>query len=178
MYSRASLLILDDCFSGIDPESESHIFTFLLGTSGILRRNGVTVILATHAVHRLSYADEVLVLSQDGAVLAHGSPETVLREEEFLSIRNLKQESTDKSKAQQLGPPGVEQIAERPQQDETDAMIMGRNIGDTRVYKHYFAAAGWLNVLGFFVAIAGFALFSRFSGEYLWRHVSPVSKPC
>lgn len=131
----------------------------------------MAVILATHAVHRLSYADQVLVLSQDGAVLARGSPETVLREEGPLSTRDLTLDPIGEPDEQQLASPTIQQIAERQRREETDATLMGRNFGDMRVYKHYFAAAGWLNILGFFVAIAGFALFSRFSGKCLCAYI-------
>lgn len=49
VYSRQSLVMLDDVFSGLDASTEEIIFNRLLGKQGLLRRNHVTVILVTHA---------------------------------------------------------------------------------------------------------------------------------
>ena len=43
------MIILDDVFSGLDSNTERHIFSKLLGPGGILRRQKSTVIIATHA---------------------------------------------------------------------------------------------------------------------------------
>jgi ATP-binding cassette subfamily C (CFTR/MRP) protein 1 len=42
-------VILDDVFSGMDSTTEHLVFNRLLGPQGLLRKNGVTVIIATHA---------------------------------------------------------------------------------------------------------------------------------
>lgn len=49
VYSRKSLVVLDDVFSGLDAGTEEKFFNRLLGKQGLLRRNHVTVILVTHA---------------------------------------------------------------------------------------------------------------------------------
>ena len=49
VYADASLLILDDIFSGLDADTEEHIFTCLFSRQGLLRRRETTVILVTHA---------------------------------------------------------------------------------------------------------------------------------
>ena len=65
-------MILDDVFNGLDAISEDRIFSRLLGKNGLLRRLHTTVILVTHAAHRLSYADDIIVLSDQGTVLDQG----------------------------------------------------------------------------------------------------------
>ena len=49
VYSRKSLVMLDDVFSGLDAGTEEKIFSRLLGKQGLLRRNHITVILVTYA---------------------------------------------------------------------------------------------------------------------------------
>ena len=49
IYSRNSLVILDDVFSGLDADTEEKVFNRLLGKQGLLRRSHVTVVLVTHA---------------------------------------------------------------------------------------------------------------------------------
>lgn len=49
VYSRKSLIMLDDVFSGLDASTEETIFNRLLGKQGLLRKSQITVILVTHA---------------------------------------------------------------------------------------------------------------------------------
>jgi ATP-binding cassette, subfamily C (CFTR/MRP), member 1 len=49
LYSRKPVAIFDDVFSGLDKVTEQTIFTRVFGKDGLLRKNGTTVILATHA---------------------------------------------------------------------------------------------------------------------------------
>ena len=54
VYSKKSIVILDDVFSGMDAVTEHLIFNRLLGSEGLLRNNGATVIIVTHAGKPLS----------------------------------------------------------------------------------------------------------------------------
>lgn len=45
VYSRAPLLLLDDCFNGMDHDSQLVIASRLLGPDGLLRRNQCTTVL-------------------------------------------------------------------------------------------------------------------------------------
>lgn len=65
-YSRQPLILLDDCFSGLDSKTESLVFSRLLGSQGLLKRLGCTIVLATHAVRYVYEADELLILGQRG----------------------------------------------------------------------------------------------------------------
>lgn len=49
IYSRAPILILDDILSALDQSTAKLIFSRLLATDGLLKRQGRTVVLATHA---------------------------------------------------------------------------------------------------------------------------------
>jgi ATP-binding cassette, subfamily C (CFTR/MRP), member 1 len=49
VYSKKKVVILDDVFSGMDASTEHLVFNRLLGSEGILRKNGATVVIATHA---------------------------------------------------------------------------------------------------------------------------------
>lgn len=167
MYSRVPLLLLDDCFSGVDTENENHIFVHLFGQSGLLRTEGVTVLLATHAVHRLSYADYVYALDEHGTVMEEGSARTLLTQGSRLS--RLTQQKSEAEPTQEQGvPPTIKEIAEQLQ-TVPDSGLSGRHIGDLRVQAHYFAACGWINITVFGALIVGFAVFERFGGMFLFR---------
>lgn len=49
IYSRVPIVVLDDVLSALDPETASHIVTELLGPDGLLKSQGRTAIIATHA---------------------------------------------------------------------------------------------------------------------------------
>ena len=63
----ASVLILDDCFSSVDTETEEHILRQLKK----LRRNKTTIIVS-HRVSTLRHADRIIYMA-DGAVKETGS---------------------------------------------------------------------------------------------------------
>ena len=63
----ASILVLDDCFSSVDTETEEHILLQLKE----LRKNKTTIIVS-HRVSTLRHADRIIYM-EDGAVKETGS---------------------------------------------------------------------------------------------------------
>lgn len=47
-YSRKQLIIMDDSLSGLDAATATKCFQALLGERGLFRRDGQTVVFATH----------------------------------------------------------------------------------------------------------------------------------
>ncbi|OJZ85746.1 hypothetical protein ASPFODRAFT_46813 [Aspergillus luchuensis CBS 106.47] len=77
-FAQKELLVLDDVFSGVDADTEEHIFRRLFSVSGPVRRRATSIILVTHAVSRLPLADWVVVLSKDGTIAEQGTYETLI----------------------------------------------------------------------------------------------------
>lgn len=46
--------MFDDVFSGLDKVTEEAVFSRVFGKGGLLRKNGTTVVFATHAGQYLS----------------------------------------------------------------------------------------------------------------------------
>ncbi|GKZ73873.1 hypothetical protein AnigIFM50267_010812 [Aspergillus niger] len=78
VFAQKELLVLDDVFSGVDADTEEHIFRQLFSVSGPVRRRATSIILVTHAVSRLPLADLVVVLSKDGTIAEQGTYETLI----------------------------------------------------------------------------------------------------
>ncbi|ROV98723.1 hypothetical protein VMCG_06796 [Cytospora schulzeri] len=70
---EGKLVALDDVLSALDARTEKLVFERLLSKDGLLRRLGATVVLITHAVHRLAFADQIVVLDQSGQVVQVGT---------------------------------------------------------------------------------------------------------
>ena len=61
------LLILDDCFSAVDTETEEHIL------AGLKRlRTGLTTLLVSHRVSTARHADRIIVLDE-GVIAEQGT---------------------------------------------------------------------------------------------------------
>ena len=68
LYSRAPLLLLDDCLSAVDARVARHLWTQAL--RGPLA-SGRTIVLATHALSFLPHSDSVIAM-ENGRIVASG----------------------------------------------------------------------------------------------------------
>ncbi|KAK6335782.1 hypothetical protein TWF730_003159 [Orbilia blumenaviensis] len=153
VYSRKQILILDDIFSGLDAVTEERIFTRLLGSDGLLRKNRNTIILATHAVHRLSSANQIIVMAKEGTIQSRGTWESLSSDSTFTeSLRYAATNKAETSSSKSGHHDGINDDQEIPHEviphdDEnarTQATIddISRKTGDISVYKHYFKSIG------------------------------------
>lgn len=72
LIRRSPLLILDDCFSAVDTETEEHIL------GGLKRvRHNLTTMLVSHRVSTARHADKIIVLEK-GRVIEMGSHDELL----------------------------------------------------------------------------------------------------
>lgn len=73
LAQQASVLLLDEPFSGVDASAENDIFQVL----DVLRDEGVAVLLATHnLVQAATHYDKLMLISQ-GRMIAFGAPDAV-----------------------------------------------------------------------------------------------------
>lgn len=75
LLHRPALLLLDEPTTGLDPGARRDVWTYL----GLLKREGVTVLVTTHLMEEAERCDRLIVLDQ-GRIAALGTPAS-LREE-------------------------------------------------------------------------------------------------
>ncbi|KAH8821942.1 ABC transporter-like protein [Xylogone sp. PMI_703] len=149
VYARKKVAVFDDVFSGLDAPTERRIFQRVFGLQGLLRRNGTTVILATHAVNFLPWADHIVVLDRTGTITEQGSFNELNSEtgsyvrsfnlsRESGSLENDETESISPLKPREVSINSVEATEDKTSQTE-----------DISTYKYYFSAAGLANTLLF-----------------------------
>lgn len=69
LYIDSDLLIFDDVLSGLDANTEEHVFRHVFGHDGLIRRRRATAVLCTHAVRHLISADHIINVRADGTVV-------------------------------------------------------------------------------------------------------------
>ncbi|KAI5194185.1 putative multidrug resistance protein [Aureobasidium subglaciale] len=164
VYSRNSILVLDDVFSALDTSTESTIITRLFGKAGLLRGTNTTAVIATHSPMPLTVADQIIVLRKDGSVERQGNLETLrgihgVSNDDVLNL--LSAERTE-----QAGPPQTTSKAVRGP-SANDISDLTRRTGDIAVYMYYFRSAGYWALAIFILFSAVFVFTSYFPQVWL-----------
>jgi ABC-type multidrug transport system fused ATPase/permease subunit len=167
LYLQSELLILDDVFSGLDADTEEHVFRHVFGADGLLRRQDSTVVLCTHSIRHLPFADYIIAL-EDGIVTEQGTFGHVSTSQGYiqrLGLKgNLNREPCEKPAHKngatlQSQPTRVVKttVSSGTTNLSADAIAL-RQVGDTTVYRHYFKSMGWFVAACslFFAALWGF----------------------
>lgn len=138
--------MLDDVFSGLDADTEERIFTKLFSRQGLFRRLGTTVILVTHAVHRLSYADHIIAMDSDGSIAEQGRLEELEASGGYVALLkaryrsdNSDDETNPQNQAAAVALAGLEDASGiNPTEEE-----LTRQHGDFSLYLYYFGSVHW-----------------------------------
>ena len=158
--------MLDDVFSGLDAISEDRIFSRLLGRSGLLRQLGTTVILVTHAAHRLSYADNIIALSAHGTVSEQGKFGHLVVNNGYvagLAARHTAEAEDTPNEEPAPAKATVDDDAAR----RNAAADLHRPIGNWAVYNYYFTSAGRRNVVAWMGLMVCYSVLLRFPGKVI-----------
>ncbi|KAJ3496257.1 hypothetical protein NLG97_g2789 [Lecanicillium saksenae] len=67
-YAQTDIMVVDDVFSALDPDTAQAVFTNLFGRDGLVRRWNCTVIMTTNRLHFLDDADMIFRLYRGGRV--------------------------------------------------------------------------------------------------------------
>ncbi|CEJ91185.1 hypothetical protein VHEMI06915 [[Torrubiella] hemipterigena] len=167
LYSRKNLLVLDDILSGLDARSAKHVVKQVLGPDGVCKKHGITVIMATHAVEYLHYADHIVALNDKGSIEEQGSFQELDAQDGY--VHNLRfnrdkeslQDEQEKQQDENRQPVLYEPVVSR--EDENDeSEELARRTGDSAVYKYYVKSIGWkFSSIIVFTAVA-YAFANRF----------------
>ncbi|EXJ89815.1 hypothetical protein A1O3_02882 [Capronia epimyces CBS 606.96] len=155
VYSRAQLLILDDVFSGLDNGTEELIFRRLFSRSGPLRRLKTTVIVVTHAVHRLPYADLVVSLDANGRICEQGDYASLINNPGYVHSLDIRFKQEHQTEPEEQIHPAAEAASEEKSpatadvvdEDEESAQNLRRRTGELRTYLQWFQSCGYVSSL-------------------------------
>lgn len=183
IYDECELYIFDDILSGLDNDTEKHVFEHVFGQSGILRERNATVILCTHAVHYLSQASHIVALGTEGTVVEQGSFDELMRNTEYVHSLGLSdQENRDDAgniASREEHKPSKPRTAKSVKPAPVDpAKDESRASGDFGVFAHYFKSIGtvWCVAFIFSGVVCGF--FFSFPNAWLaiWTTAASTSQ--
>lgn len=159
VYSRASLVVLDDIFSALDQTTSRNVFDRLLGEGGLLRRGDATILLATHAVKYLSRADSVIMIER-GTGCQYSSYEDFRLSRSYIELSISEEHSKDVTSSESAkDKPEAPARATQSKKANTDASNhdLRRKTGDFSLYKFYLDSVGpriflvWLLLAGCYI---------------------------
>ncbi|XP_072025842.1 ATP-binding cassette sub-family C member 9-like [Amphiura filiformis] len=188
MYSEKEIVLLDDPLSALDVHVGGHLFKE--GIIGILIKEGNTVVLVTHQLQFLQYADKVLVM-QHGVIVHDGTFDEVSSSDPTL-FASWKQSLVEMSESEASGSEsdvmeernalikqvhqkvlgkGVKKDYSNDQALNFDGQLtqdeeLERGSVSFRVYKYLVKSMGWPIVITYFIfrlALEGCSL-----GKVFW----------
>lgn len=149
VYARTELVLLDDVFSGLDNDTEELIFRKLFARNGPLRRLKTTVVLVTHAVRRLPYADTIISLGIDGRISEIGNYVQLSNSDGYVHTLdvNFKQEQHAEDVDEDANvnnnsdkKPSTVAVTESDGQQD-----LLRRTGEWKTWSHWFKLCGYLS---------------------------------
>jgi ABC-type multidrug transport system fused ATPase/permease subunit len=152
--------MLDDIFSGLDADTEGRIFLRLFSQEGLFRKLGTTILLVTHAVHRLAYADHIIALTANGSIAEQGTFERLKSNEGYVAMLEAQYsaENTDESQTNSKKSSLVvdmmaveeekEHVDHHPDRAADDELQiaqkdLARQSGDLALYGYYLGSVDW-----------------------------------
>ncbi|KAL9109116.1 MAG: hypothetical protein Q9227_006207 [Pyrenula ochraceoflavens] len=146
LYSRKEGMLFDDIFSGLDAATEKNVFDKVFGPHGLLRRWGTSVVIATHAVNLLPFADHIIALGKDGAIIEQGDFQTLNSKDGYVRSLCVRHADDIKDKQEVQLNQTKEQVKNgtrrKPTTKSRPPDDRKRQLGDTSVYHFYFQALG------------------------------------
>ncbi|KAF5020200.1 hypothetical protein F66182_7765 [Fusarium sp. NRRL 66182] len=158
LYSKKKRVVFDDVTSALDGHTMSSLVTNIFGETGIIRSQGMSAVVATHAVQILRSADQVFLMDQDGQVIDSGSYQELAERQQYFS---------EHQKTNPTAPASPKDIASQSQEleasrGEYEARLQAkvddlrRKKGDWNSFIYYLGAMGWL---GLFLFVTGTVLY-------------------
>ncbi|CAN9446968.1 unnamed protein product [Alternaria alternata] len=157
VYAQKDIIILDDCLSGLDGQTENRIWHSLFGHEGLLKRCRTTVLVASSSAKRVPYSDHIVALDKDGRISEQGPFEKLNKSGGYVSGFDLALPDWDYRAEKHIyeePPRYTERLASDNQLTEDDVQAeANRRTGDTAIYLYYIGTVGWIPTIIFIFSI-------------------------
>lgn len=160
LYLETDFFVFDDVLSGLDADTEEHVFSRVFGPEGLIKRRNATAVLCTHSIRHLPSADHIVAMGSDGTIVEQGKFVDLVANQKYVHSLGVKAKSLDSGsqtsktsiEMEQLGPDPLLRAKSATEVNavtkEQDASRMN---GDRTVYKHYMQSIGFWPIPFFFL---------------------------
>lgn len=161
LFSRKSIIFVDDVLSGLDWATQRFVWDEVFGPAGLLRKHRITVVLATHALHLIDQVDSVIMLGDDGpGSIVQGTMQELKAKTKIQDLIATSYKSADgDTTANASSASSQKGDAEAPQgvNDEEMEKDLLRKAGDLSLYSYYLNMVGVNGALWFSLLVAAAA---------------------
>ncbi|SMY20782.1 unnamed protein product [Zymoseptoria tritici ST99CH_1A5] len=159
LFARPTMLLLDDCFSGLDGETEKAVFQNLFGPGGLLREIKATVLLVSNSYQYFDLADHVVVLG-NGTIVDQGLWSSIGKDAAAVAKFSAAPDST-RSPGSDEGAPATTSTkfnfaTGAPSGLQQD---FSQHTGDAALYAYYFRSLNLADLFFFILSTALYAFF-------------------
>lgn len=175
LYHDTDIVICDDVLRGLDADTEDNVFRKVFSANGVLRRQKATVVLSTHSVRYLPFADHIIALNENGTISEQGTFQELVANRGYVYGLNVEHRTDQHPVDEESLPTDATKHAEKLKATATSASSdakksedeHSRMFGDVQVYKHYFARIGISSQLAFLVSAVAWGFFYSFPTVWL-----------
>ncbi|PWY92268.1 putative ATP-binding cassette transporter [Aspergillus heteromorphus CBS 117.55] len=168
VFSRYSIILLDDPFSALDQAVTDGIVNKLLGSQGLFKSMRTTVLLISNSRNLYSMADRVLVIRDSNAHL-----EDLISFEKISDLREASSPADTSPCATPLYGQQQKQSSQKHRMEDA-AEDISRRAGDVALYGYYLNAVGPCNALLMTICTATYSFCFTFSQYVLkWATQAP-----
>lgn len=164
LYLDTDLFVFDDVLSGLDADTEEHVFSRVFGPGGLIKRRKATAVLCTHSIRHLPLADHIVAVGADGTIVEQGHFDDLVANQKYVHSLGVKAKAGLDSGSRasktsfEVGSMAQDTLLHAKTATEVNAvteedMGVSRMNGDKAVYKHYMQSIGFWP-LPFFVLSA------------------------
>ncbi|KAM3468119.1 hypothetical protein MY5147_008259 [Beauveria neobassiana] len=148
-YAQEQIMVVDDIFSSVDPETAAAIFGNLFGLEGMVRQWNCTVIMSTNRLELLDYANQVYQFDKNGRVELQSDDWEAASVASDRSGHASNDEDEDDGQQHAVRNEDTEppQIKAKDEENEGEPL---RNVktGDLSLYSYFLSSAGIFPILG------------------------------
>ncbi|KAG6092442.1 hypothetical protein E4U30_005419 [Claviceps sp. LM220 group G6] len=165
LYSRKSLILLDDVLTGLDRATEASVLETVFGCGGIIKTIQSTAILATNTAGHLRFADHIIVLNRNGEVAEQGTFDEVSKSGGYLQhLANLPTSTSSRHEAPELSGDVYRELG---LENEVEEQVSGRQTSDLQIYSYYIRVAGKSNFCVYVLICAAYTFGLNFPSIWL-----------
>ncbi|KAJ6780152.1 hypothetical protein PWT90_01968 [Aphanocladium album] len=178
-YAEEEIMVVDDIFSSVDPETAVTVFDRLFGPGGMVRNWNCTVVMTTNRLELLDFADQIYLFSRDGHVTQQGPTDI---DGSVHSSQTSGEESNDEAsenvRARAAGNPRDTEPPQIKEKEVNDEAPDGNRSVDLSLYSFFLKPAGLPAILSWiiFVMIATVGEWSPVLCLRIWYAHKPEDK--